>query len=275
MLCKRCSNIHFRRLAECDLFNEEPDWLPLADNRSGSVFYILHRSKDALRDSSESGCHFCAMILDRLFGEGGHSGFRSREIWARGEVVFRRTLVDNWRRGDSFEQWNVDDWIYVQCEDRNITTTWHGRQGYSGKLQMSCGFCILMDSGTVGRMLDALLNCHATTSLEDQTSNLLRSSLPATVEEMPEAELSGISPQLLHLDASLYSPWLDVSTLSLTNMFLAAVWLQKCTLKHKVCTELQVAGKLPSRVINITNPSRPVLDEGSNREEPYITLSYK
>lgn len=87
------------------------------------VFYIHHRSRDALRDSSESSCHFCVMILDRLFGEGGHSGFRSRETKARGEVLFRRMLADNWGRGDSFEQWNVDNRIYVQCEDRNITTT--------------------------------------------------------------------------------------------------------------------------------------------------------
>jgi hypothetical protein len=134
MLCEKCSNIHFRRLAECDLIKQEPDRLlarETAYNTSGCVFYIHHKSKDALRNSSENGCHFCAMLLDRLFGKYGSSNNVGRYAFARGEVILRRSVIERWiNEENGFEEWNTKDWVYVQCEDRNISSTSHGE--YSG-----------------------------------------------------------------------------------------------------------------------------------------------
>jgi hypothetical protein len=137
MLCEKCSNIHFCRLADCDLIKQEPDRLlekETAYNLSGCVFYIHHKSKDALQNSNNNGCHFCAMLLDRLFGEHGSSKSSPKYAFARGEVILRRSVVKRWtNRENGFEQWNTGDWIYVQCEDRNITSQCHG--DYSGEHQ--------------------------------------------------------------------------------------------------------------------------------------------
>jgi hypothetical protein len=37
----------------------------------------------------------------------------------------------------------------------------------------------------------------------------------------------------------------------------------------------QVESTLPRRVIDISNPQRPFLDEGRSRNDQYVTLSYK
>jgi hypothetical protein len=73
----------------------------------------------------------------------------------------------------------------------------------------------------------------------------------------------------------LHFPWNDLSTTSISNMTLAAYWLECCTQEHKVCQDFETKGHLPHRIIDIRNPQSPVLTLGSNREESYVTLSYK
>ncbi|KAI1643678.1 uncharacterized protein F4817DRAFT_319559 [Daldinia loculata] len=73
----------------------------------------------------------------------------------------------------------------------------------------------------------------------------------------------------------LYSPRLDVSTTSLANIALASFWLQYCLRNHQPCAQFDKRGPLPSRVIDVSQPQQPVLVEGMNRVENYITLSYK
>jgi hypothetical protein len=134
MLCEKCSNIHFRRLADCELIKQEPDRLHTKETHydiSRFVFYFHHESKDALRESSEDGCHFCAMLLDRLFGR-GCSTSAAKYAFARGEVVFSRTIVERWINGENgFEEWNTSDWITVLWEDRYTMSTCH--RNYSGE----------------------------------------------------------------------------------------------------------------------------------------------
>jgi hypothetical protein len=134
MLCEKCSNVHFRRLADCELIKQEPDRLHTKDtvyNVTCPVFYFHHESKDALRESSEDGCHFCAMLLDRLFGQ-GCSTSAAKYAFARGEVLFRRSVAERWINDkNGLEEWITSDWIYVQCEDRNTTSSCHGN--YSGE----------------------------------------------------------------------------------------------------------------------------------------------
>jgi hypothetical protein len=124
-------------------------------------------------------------------------------------------------------------------------------------------------------MLDALTDCQSATTPESQRSSRPVPALLSDFEDIGKAELGGIPSELLHMDVCLYSPWLDVSTISLPNMLLASFWLQSCMLKHKVCTDFQKRGHLPNRIIDISDPQNPILDDGSDREEPYITLSYK
>lgn len=134
MLCEKCSNIHFRRLEDCDLIKQEPERLLTTgpERVSDYLFYFHQPNKHALEKSSDNGCHFCAMILNRLFGDGRN--FEKREEWSftHGEVILRRDIVEKWiNRIDGFERWNTGDWICVQCEDRIVFSTTHG--GYSGE----------------------------------------------------------------------------------------------------------------------------------------------
>jgi hypothetical protein len=125
------------------------------------------------------------------------------------------------------------------------------------------------------QMLAALTNCQSTTSLQGRYSHPQAHTVILDPKELAEAGLGKIPTELLHMDAGLYSPWLELSTMSLPNMLLASFWLQSCMLKHKVCTDYQKKGPLPFRIIDISDPQKPHLNEGLDRDEPYITLSYK
>lgn len=277
MLCEKCSNIHFRRLTDCELVKQEPDRLIVEDthyNLARPVFYFHHKSKNALQASSEDGCHLCAMLLDRLFGQGGSTS-AAEYAFARGEVIFRRSVVDRWiDRENGFEDWNTGDWIYVQCEDRNTTFTCHG--DYPGEhYKVRLVFRALTALGLMGRMLVALTSSQSATSIEARSLHTPAPILVRNPEENAEGEVGNIHRELLQMDVGLYSPWFDLSTMSLPNMLLASFWLQSCISKHTVCTDYQKKGSLPFRIINISNPQNPRLEEGLAREEPYITLSYK
>lgn len=138
MLCEKCSNVHFRPLEECDRIKSETDRPRPVDveRLSNYVVYYHHESKDALRKSSENGCHFCAMLLDRLRGEPSPRGAGIRErflddfssayplryTFARGGIIFTRQCMGLGRRG-GFEEWNRTDWFYVHYEKRKITSS--------------------------------------------------------------------------------------------------------------------------------------------------------
>ncbi|KAF3003636.1 hypothetical protein E8E13_007747 [Curvularia kusanoi] len=57
-------------------------------------------------------------------------------------------------------------------------------------------------------------------------------------------------------------------------MFLASFWLRSCMREHEICTDFQIEGILPNRIIDISDPMKPLLREGGNRKEQYVTLSY-
>jgi hypothetical protein len=130
MLCTKCLNIHFRRLNECEVIKREPERLLDEDTGyrlSNCLFYFHHDNKQALEASAADGCHFCEMIRDHLFVSAPAAWGLPAFKFARGEVVFRRSIVDQWiGRQNGFEEWNESDWIYIQCERRNATTTAHG-----------------------------------------------------------------------------------------------------------------------------------------------------
>jgi hypothetical protein len=132
-----------------------------------------------------------------------------------------------------------------------------------------------MDLGLLKRMLNALTACKSLTFPEDQNISNQVTALDSDDEDVAEAELGNISTDLLPINSGLYSPWVDVSTMSLSNIVLASFWLQSCMRKHKVCADFQKRGHLPSRTIDISDPQKPILTEGLDRDEPYITLSYK
>ena len=70
------------------------------------------------------------------------------------------------------------------------------------------------------------------------------------------------------------SEYSDETTLSVSNMKLAKTWLEKCRRDHSLCRELSKPGKLPNRVMDISNAERPFLSRGNGRVEPYAALSY-
>ncbi|KAK3312380.1 hypothetical protein B0H66DRAFT_486285 [Apodospora peruviana] len=56
-------------------------------------------------------------------------------------------------------------------------------------------------------------------------------------------------------------------------MKLARTWLENCQKHHSPCQELSKPGKLRNRVIDISNPDKPLLSRGNGRADPYVALS--
>lgn len=90
-------------------------------------------------------------------------------------------------------------------------------------------------------------------------------------------DAQGLIPPALDFwtDRSIYSPWADSSTTSPACLALASVWLNNCRRNHTPCRDFQGDGTLPRRVINISNPERPFLEDGLDRKGEYVSLSYK
>lgn len=76
-------------------------------------------------------------------------------------------------------------------------------------------------------------------------------------------------------DRSLYSYRADSSTTSRASLALATLWLNNCLRNHAPCRVLQGDGRLPRRVINISNPDLLYMEDGQDRKADYVTLSYK
>ncbi|KAF2490589.1 HET-domain-containing protein [Lophium mytilinum] len=255
MLCDKCINIHFKRIEECDLIREEPDRLLGTDsvNIFHCVFYFHHRNRHDLEKSADRGCHFCGMLWGRLLGGDGN-GLVSNYRFARGEVILRRSIVEKWiddKSGTGLHGWNIGDWIYIQCEEQNFTTT--NSETYSGPVAV---------------MLEALTSCRDIESFGPSTG-----VAPTLLDDH---ELQNISSELIpSQDSSIYSPWLDLSTASPASMALASVWLRNCLENHLPCSNAQGEGTLPRRIIDISSPQHPFLDDGNSRKGSYLTLSYK
>jgi hypothetical protein len=67
----------------------------------------------------------------------------------------------------------------------------------------------------------------------------------------------------------------DNSTLSEANVALASAWKSSCSSHHFSCTAATRDSTLPTRVINVQDLERPVLEDGGRRRDEYLTLSYK
>jgi hypothetical protein len=143
MLCNICSNIHFRHIENCALIQSEPYRLP-PDQReafTSSVFYFHHKDKWALKSSADQGCHLCGMLWLNLFENVRRISTRpSPFVFARREVILRRTVVKRWIQKESgLEHWNREDWIYVYCGGACATTS--SILDYQGKLHSTLKVC--------------------------------------------------------------------------------------------------------------------------------------
>ena len=135
MLCHKCQNIHFKRLEDCEIIQQEPARL-VGDSSHDIhciVVYFHHKSKNDLKASADRGCHFCAMLWGCLF-EGKGTQILAHHCFTRGEVFLRRVVFDKWISEEgSFEEWNESDWIYASCDGRQVVTTsrYYDGQQYS------------------------------------------------------------------------------------------------------------------------------------------------
>ena len=119
-------------------------------------------------------------------------------------------------------------------------------------------------------MLAALTGCtDACGSCETSTPTWTQQTVVAsdTVQADSDLLLAEQSPQL-------YSPWLDCSTISPANLALASSWLKNCLQNHWPCTDGHSPGPLPTRIINVSDPREPRLEDGLHRSKQYVTLSY-
>ena len=72
-----------------------------------------------------------------------------------------------------------------------------------------------------------------------------------------------------------FSPECDASTLSDANIALASAWLKICSETHTACRDAISTSYLPTRLINIVNPSHPFLEDSEVVSiRSYATLSY-
>jgi hypothetical protein len=204
MLCDKCSNIHFKRSEDCDLIKQEPERLKDKDDYaiSGCVFYIHHRDRQELEKSADKSCHFCGMLWGRLFVDPEGSGVLhpSSYSFARRKVILRRSIVESWIEKESgLEGWNKGDWIYINCGDRNATTTSVHEQ--SGK------FCLdtIVDEiqynylVPVEAILDALTI--GTNNISHQSSNAI---IPKSGNSLAETESEGIPLDLVPAQNPLF-----------------------------------------------------------------------
>jgi hypothetical protein len=72
---------------------------------------------------------------------------------------------------------------------------------------------------------------------------------------------------------SLYC--LDASTSSATNMRLVSFWLQSCLKNHMPCRTWADNTVPPTRLMNIEDPMRPLLQDPPYKHGGYVALSYK
>jgi hypothetical protein len=101
MLCSKCSNIHFQKVVDAD----SPVLRDLQERFSEDVVcYVHHESLEALRKSNADGCHFCAMLLDRLTGRGSDDDFTS-------DVVYLYKYLPHV---------HVNEWFGIRCGGREV-----------------------------------------------------------------------------------------------------------------------------------------------------------
>jgi hypothetical protein len=101
MLCSKCSNIHFQKVADAD----SPILRDLQQRFSEDVVcYIHHESVEALWKSSAAGCHFCVMLLDRLTGRDSDDDFTS-------DVVYLYKYLPHV---------DVNEWFGIRCGGREV-----------------------------------------------------------------------------------------------------------------------------------------------------------
>ena len=150
MLCEKCSSIHFQNIRDCDVVKRDPERLTLVkgtscqpttlEKRTGfdtsdDLFYFHHCDKQALERSAETGCHFCFMIWEALFGSLRGYGGLPPWTFARGEVILGLHLIDPRIKKHADSDFEYDDRSFsfnIQCEDRYVGVT--ARKLCSGKI---------------------------------------------------------------------------------------------------------------------------------------------
>ena len=124
---------------------------------------------------------------------------------------------------------------------------------------------------TTASMLQALTDC--------PNLNGARSTTTLPERHATTGYLDNVQADSLYLlpamSAWLYSPWVDISTISPASMSLASIWLKNCLLNHQPCRESRRVEQLPTRVIDVSDPQNPRLNGNRNCSEEYLTLSYK
>lgn len=134
MLCGKCQDIHFKLPRGCEQMQQDPARLSnISIDSEDVVLYFHHESKADLRASANRGCHFCAMLWTYMTVPNYKYVHMEREELTNGELVFRREVIDSWVTRD-FGEWNRQDWIYISCGKRKVTTTSRPDTHFNGQL---------------------------------------------------------------------------------------------------------------------------------------------
>ncbi|KAH8587072.1 heterokaryon incompatibility protein-domain-containing protein [Bisporella sp. PMI_857] len=257
MLCDKCSEIHFRRLRECDIpLDELPEKFRYNSQYQGeSVYYFHHKDKFALEASADRGCHFCGMIWGNLFGSfTGHVEYIP-ESFADKKVFIRRSWRQAWLVKEGADALECTEWLVVCCEGRKTYSSFH-----------------LNLQQHIRSFLSALTLCCD----PNDPSSFRNSIIPfSSIGGISDSYAANTSEVELMRCFSIYSPWLDARTNSPANLILAKIWLSNCLRDHEECSSILLRSILPRRVIDVSDPEAPFLCIPNGQYERYMTLSYK
>ncbi|KAF2839466.1 hypothetical protein M501DRAFT_803608 [Patellaria atrata CBS 101060] len=128
MLCEKCTTITFKPFEDCELDGKllEIEQLNDPSLSQSSVFYFHHEDEGELRRSAASGCHFCVMIMHKLFEGQDHPFYAQnrhplkthcqhvllRKPWPRDVIL--SSLEDGSR--------TISDKLEVYCGEQGVIT---------------------------------------------------------------------------------------------------------------------------------------------------------
>ena len=114
------------------------------------------------------------------------------------------------------------------------------------------------------------------TGCTDASDSYETSSSPWTKRPVISLDTAqvGSNTLLAWQSPQLYSLWLDCSTTSAANLVLASSWLKDCLQNHRPCSDGHFLGPSPTRIINVSNPLEPRLEDGQGCSQRYVTLSH-
>ncbi|CAI6334227.1 unnamed protein product [Periconia digitata] len=235
-LCYKCRNIHFKPPELCS------PALPLESLLSNPfrerLFHVHSVSKADLESTKEIGCRLCVKLHFNVEHPENYfyKSYMDSPNVVPGLIVLRVKLTHF--PDDSLPPFEILSFSLLELESTYFNVV----------------------NGTLMSKIElfAPLTCTEAPQPQISTKSGLGSNrtAPKTTDPTTVASIA------------------DTHTASSASVDLAAVWLNRCVEQHFCGTAENRGYPLPTRVINVSDPLHPVLENGGARFLDYVTLSY-